>query len=148
MSSMSNDEKRRPLLSTPLTRDALPDVLYQCNPNILATSLARFVVTSLALDLQTLLDIIKTCKACSPMLESVELPWQVAVQQAYSNYLDVDPRSWMQKLYVMTTPDLKIITRVVSVLHPVTQTNLNLVQTRNVNEVIPWFVVCVHTVAS
>ena len=64
--------------------------------NTFALSLTQFVIKSLALDLQTLLNFVQTCRGCSRMLDSLELPWQVAVKQEFWYYPDLDITSWIQ----------------------------------------------------
>ena len=64
--------------------------------NTFALSLTQFVIKSLALDLQILLNFAQTCRGCSRMLDSLELPWQVAVKQEFWYYPDLDITTWIQ----------------------------------------------------
>ena len=64
--------------------------------NTFALSLIQFVIKSLALDLQTLLNFAQACRGGSRMLDSLELPWQVAVKQEFWYYPDLDITTWIQ----------------------------------------------------
>ena len=79
--------------------------------NTFALSLTQFVIKSLALDLQTLLNFVQTCRGCSRMLDSLELPWQVAVKQEFWYYPDLDITTWIQ------TRDHAVSKTFVSALH-------------------------------
>ena len=67
------------------------------HPNTFSVSLACLIIKSLSVDLQTLLNFLKTCKGCYEMLESLKFPWKVAVEQEFRGcYRDLDITSWIQ----------------------------------------------------
>ena len=104
------------------------------HPNVFSLSLMRLVVKSLTLDLQTLLHFFQTCKGCFKMLDSVKLPWQVAVEQEFMDYPNLDIKSWNQTL--TSSSD----SRVVSALHPVPRTDAQHCLHWDNDEMIAWCV--------
>ena len=86
--------------------------------NIFSLSLSRLVITSLNLDLKTLLHFVKTCKGCYEILESVELPWQLAVEQEFRPDRHLDIGTWFQTLSPTNPDDFPYFS---SILHPVPQ---------------------------
>ena len=110
--------------------EILPSPLNQ--PNTRALSLINLVIRSLALDLQTLLHLVETCKGISEILDSVHLPWQVAVKTEFWRYPDLDISSWVQTLHF----PLKHCADLVSALHPLPHEGRR-IQINDVDEIIP-----------
>ena len=70
----------------------------QKHPNTFSVSLVCLIIKSLSVDLQTLLNFLKACKGCYEMLDSLEFPWKVAVEQEFRDcYRDLDITSWIQR---------------------------------------------------
>ena len=93
------------------------DKQLQQHPNSFSMSLILLVIQSLTLDMQTLLHIMQTCHGCSEM-QSVNLPWQVAVEHQFRRYyISLDIQSWIQRLRVSDVHG-DFAGRYLSILHP------------------------------
>ena len=107
----------------------------QVNPaNTKTVSLIHLVIKSLTLHLQTLLCLVQTCKGCSNILGPMELPWQVAVEQEFWVFPNLDISSWLQTLRFNERTESSDV--IVSALHPLPRPDENAIQIRDVNQML------------